>query len=81
MHQTARLQPDPLPPIQTYPGAAEDHIACDIGPPLAFMQRVSCWIGCQKPATVRAIKDKMPGGLADDSPARLFEILCEGKIG
>jgi hypothetical protein len=45
------------------------------------MQRVSFWIGRQKPATVRAIEDEMPGGLADDASTRLFEILCEGKIG
>jgi hypothetical protein len=45
------------------------------------MQRVSLWIGRQKPATVRAIEDDMAGGLADDSPACLLEILCDGKIG
>ena len=70
-----------MPPIQTYPSAEEDYIACGIDPPLAFMQGVSFWIGRQKPATVRAIEDEMSGGQADDSPARLFEILCEGKIG
>jgi len=37
-------------------------------------------IGRQKPATVLAIEDKMPGGLADDSSTSLFEILCKGKI-
>jgi hypothetical protein len=45
------------------------------------MQWVSFRIGRQKPAAIRAIKDEMPGGLADDSSARLFEILREGTIG
>jgi hypothetical protein len=45
------------------------------------MQRVSFWIGRQKPATVRAIEDEVPGALADDASTRLVEILCEGKIG
>jgi len=44
------------------------------------MQRVSFWIGRQKPAAVRSIEDEMPGGLANDASTRLFEILCEGKI-
>jgi hypothetical protein len=42
---------------------------------------MSIRIGCQKPATVLAIEDKMPGGLADDSSASLFEILGKRKIG
>jgi len=45
------------------------------------MQRVSLWIGRQKPPTVRTIENEMPCDLADDSPTRQFEILCEGKIG
>ena len=45
------------------------------------MQWVSFRIGRQKPTAVRAIEDEMSGGLVDDSSTRLFEILCEGKIG
>ena len=60
IHQAGRLQPDPLPPIQTYPSAEEGRFACGIDPPLTFMQRISFWIGRKKPATVRAIEDKMP---------------------
>jgi hypothetical protein len=29
------------------------------------MQRVSFWVGRQKPAAVRSIEDEMPGGLFD----------------
>jgi hypothetical protein len=29
---------------------------------------------------IRAIEDKMAGGLANDSLIRLFEILCEGRL-
>src|SRR5262245_25920484 len=60
IHQAYRLQPDPLPPIQTYPGTKKGCIAFGINPPLAFMQWVSFRIGRKKPATVRAIEDKMP---------------------
>lgn len=41
---------------------------------------MSIRISRQKPVTVLTRKHKMPGGLADDSSSRLFEILCEGKI-
>src|ERR1043165_3635790 len=81
IHQAGRLHPDPLSPIQTDPSREEDGATRGIRPPLTFMQRVSFWIGRQKPATVRAIEDDMAGGLADDSPACLLEILCDGKIG
>jgi hypothetical protein len=44
------------------------------------MQRIPFRIGCKKPATVWAIEDEMSGDVTDDSPTRLFEILCEGQI-
>jgi hypothetical protein len=80
IHQTGRLQSDPLPPIQTEASAEEDCATGGISPPLTFMQRVSFWIGRQKPAIVRTIEGEMSGGQADDPPPRLFEILCEETI-
>ena len=37
------------------------------------MQRIAGWIGGQDPATVRPVKDEVPGGLLDDSALTGFQ--------